>query len=284
MKVFRAVALDLYRFAYQTILQSTRFLPNLVLRRRLPALPPPLALTAPHQLGASSPVTASQSKESGRFVHTGSPQVYTVGEHSVPIHTVPVQAFDSVFAHISYGTKVQVSRFEGRWAQVEINALQGWVLKDALYQDAGTLLPTFIIGETYRNDTAATEQLRRCLSDMFAGAASGSDLSSAEYVSYRLWRKGLQIAWGNERPRVAGAWQKLLRGVSGVHSGITPQTGSVMEYLTATGGQLAYVESVSPDETITISLITEAEDPVYIEETLPRTAWIELRPVFIEVL
>jgi hypothetical protein len=285
MKVFRAVALDLYYFAYHTILKSTkRLLSGRPALRSLPALPAPLSLTAPQEPKDVIYTETHAHRNSEPIVYSGSSQSYVVGEQKVPLHTVPAQAFDSVVTQLAFGTSVQVSRFEGRWAHIETASLQGWVLKDALYQSTDGLFPTFIQGQSYRVDTQATVQLRRCIDDMFAGAESGSDLSSAEYVTYQLWRKGLHIHWGHARPRVAGGWQKLLRGVSGVHSGISPQTGSVMEYLTLSGGQLAYVESVAPDETITISLITEDEDAVYLEETLPRSAWIELRPVFIEVL
>lgn len=283
MRVFRAVALDLYYFAGERLREaSKRLLPGRALVRRLPALPPPLSLTAPAVSSTRTIIDHQTATEP--FVQTSSLPWFTVGEHQVSVHTVPAKAFDSVLMTLPFGSRVQVHRFAGRWAQVTSGPLSGWVLKDTLYEHTDTLFPTFVPGESYRADAPATRLLRQCINDQFAGAQSGSDLCSAEYVTYRLWLTDRQINWGINRPRVAGVWQQLLRGVGGVHSGITPKTGSVMEYLTVTGGQLAYVESVSKDETITISLITEDESAVYLEQTLVRSAWIELRPVFIEVL
>lgn len=57
-----------------------------------------------------------------------------------------------------------------------------------------------------------------------------------------------------------------------------------MEYLTEDDtGHVAYVESVFPDGTITISEIGPWKDGVYGERSLAQEMWRELKPVFIEV-
>jgi hypothetical protein len=129
---------------------------------------------------------------------------------------------------------------------------------------------------------AQTQKLRLCIRDQFCGAKTESMLTDAEYVTYMLSRKGRSITWGTERPRVAGTWQRKLRGCSGIHIGIMPKIDAVMEYIIEDVGHLAYVETVFSDGSITITSLGLFEEGMYTSLMMQKSEWIELRPVFIE--
>jgi surface antigen len=75
-----------------------------------------------------------------------------------------------------------------------------------------------------------------------------------------------------------------LRGTPGIHIGIMPKTGSIMEYMLQNDiGHLAYVEAVFPDERITLSEVNNPDHGIYNERTLTKEEWQALNPVFIQV-
>jgi surface antigen len=118
----------------------------------------------------------------------------------------------------------------------------------------------------------------------FLGAATQLPLSGVEYVTYRLYQAGRKIVWPEHWGRVAGSWQRKLRGVKGVRMDVLPHTGAVMEYIIDDVGFVAFVEAVSPANRITISGIGLVHEGQYTEERLEHATWRELRPVFISVL
>lgn len=207
-----------------------------------------------------------------------------IGGNETPVYVQPTRAFDSVIARLPYGAMVMVLEQSGQWTRIVYNEISGWVQREELMDRAAHVYPHFVIGEQNTAHDPNTMRVRAMLDDMFAAGAAELDLQPSEYVVYRLMRKGLSIAWPEIRPRTPGTWHKILRGVSGIHIGVTPKTGAIMEYMyTEDVGHLAYVEAVFPDETITISEVHYPDRGIYNERTLTREEWRELKPIFIQV-
>ena len=108
-------------------------------------------------------------------------------------------------------------------------------------------------------------------------------LQGVEYVTYRVMQAGRAVPWGESWGRIAGTWQRKLRGVRGVRIDVSPRTGSIMEYIIDDVGYIAYVERVSPDLKITITGVGLTHEGQYTEQVMDHTIWRELRPVFITV-
>lgn len=208
---------------------------------------------------------------------------YFVGIENVYLYTDPVISFDTACMTLPYGSKIRLLKFGGRWAQVRFAATEGWVLKDVLKDNATDVFPQFITGVYYDASNTETVKLRLCISDEFGCAASDVPLTSAEYVVYALQKHKRYISWSNERPRIAGTWQRKLRGRSGIHIGVSPKTETIMEYIIDDIGYVAYVEAVFPDGSIKLSSIGLYAEGQYDEEVMTKEQWRELRPVFIEV-
>jgi len=200
------------------------------------------------------------------------------------LYALPTRSFDGVVARIPYGESFQILNSQGKWLNVLYQDLKGWIHLDDVTRSNADLNPHFIAGEVYREDHPSTIKLRTRIDDQFHTTQLSLPLQNVEYVTYRLFRKGNTVAWPPERPRVAGTWQRLLKGVHGVHIGVTPKTTTIMEYINPDNtGHVAFVESVYPDSAITISEIGYPSEGVYSERTMSRDEWKELRPVFIEV-
>ena len=274
--------MDLMEFAVFSIRSKIRFL----LKAKdepllLKELEPPLSLSAPASVG--SEINLKSPEEPTVFLSSAS-HVNFVGEVGTTLFVHPAITFDSVLSVIPYGDKVFVHELQGRFASVSWHGLNGWVLKDVLYDDKNDVMPTFTAGMVYTADKPAVMKLRSFIGDEFSGKLASVPLTSVEYAYYKLMTKERVLDWGRTRPREAGMWQSILKGRPGIHIGLIPKTGTVMEYLTPSGGQLAYVDRVSPNEEITISGVSEGVEAVYFEQTLKKVEWIELRPVFIAVV
>ena len=225
----------------------------------------------------SLPIAAPQS-----LLHA--PVIMYVAEAlGTPFQITPQQEFDSVTEIIPYGAAVTVVGYRGRYASV-LRHHTGFVLKDHLQSAKTAVLPQFVAGVAYSATHPVTVMTRNIVHDEFGAGALALPLQAGEYVLERLLVDNRRITWGQERPRVPGTWQNLLKGTAGIHISITPKTDSIMEWNTESGeGRLAYVESVAPNVNIQVSLVGLAEAGVY--ETMEFTSeqWRELRPVFIEV-
>jgi hypothetical protein len=224
----------------------------------------------------------ADTESEGTF--NGSPgSAYFIGERDVSLYIDPVVAFDSVIAKLAYGDIVSVVKFGGRWAHIKIGSKEGWILKDMLREQLSDVFPVFQEGSTYEADAPETIKLRMCIDDAFNAGASGVPLTGVEYVTYTLLRKNVSIEWPDTRPRIAGTWQKIVRGKEGVHMGIIPKAGGVMEYIIDDQGHVCYVEAVFGDETIKIRGIGLLDEAVFSVLSMGKEEWKELRPVFIEV-
>jgi hypothetical protein len=278
MQTLLAVLDDLFHFARTAVLGVQ---PHGVFERKdlLPHTGMQLNLHALHRKHTpASSFLLLGNKEQG-----GNGTLYFIGLETVFLHTDPVVAFDVVSQSVAYGEQVRLLKLGGRWAYVQCNGVEGWVFKDALREQAKDVFPVFEEGAVYDALNEETKKLRLCIHDEFCGGLASLMLTDAEYVTYKLFRKGLSFPWTQERPRTSGTWQKKLRGISGVHMGITPRTGSVMEYVVDDIGYVGYVEAVFPDETLKLSAVGITNDGVYNEVVMRKEEWRELRPVFISV-
>lgn len=273
MQLLLAVLDDLFQFAKQGLFAALP-LHSHTSAPLIKALPQP-AVQSP--TGSSGPV--DQPAEELVAAHGGC----FIGTPETAVRTDAVVAFDNVLTTLAYGQHVRVLKYRGRWAMVQAGERSGWVLKDALRNSAAEIFPSFANGDTYDATATATTLLRLCIADAFAATEPGVPLTGPEYVTYRLVRAQRHIAWPPDRPRSSGRWQTILRGNPGIHQGVTPRTGAVMEVVQEDQGYLLYVEAVFPDEAIQVSAVGYAGLGVYSEQVLPKEEWRELHPVFIEV-
>lgn len=210
--------------------------------------------------------------------------MYVCNESGSARSTAPQQEFDGVVEHVPYGAAVTVVGYRGRYASVLRGGHTGWILKDDLALDKNSVWPQCVVRHEYLSTEPDTIKLRAIIEDIFGAGVSELPLQAGEYIMFRLLMEHRTIAWPQTRPRIPGMWQSILRGVAGIHSTIMPKTDSIMEWNTERGeGRLAYVESVSPDNTISLTLVGRVVAGQYETQTLIEEEWRELRPIFIEV-
>jgi hypothetical protein len=195
----------------------------------------------------------------------------------------PQKKFDTLRGVLEYGQSVRVVHHKNKWSFVESAAVQGWIETRYLTDDQQMVFPQWSNGEAYDADNIETKKLRSCLNDELLGDLLKLPLQPSEYIMYRLKRLGIRIAWPLERPRLPGMWQSILNGKKGISIGFEPKTGSVLECANDQERFLAFVESVTPDESIDISCVGRREDGVYEKNTYDRAQWRRWRPVFISL-
>lgn len=269
MGVLLAVIDDLWRFSLLWCLRGVRFFY-------------PVFTEGQRTVGFDEGI---REKKQRRLVsYEGAGLVHYIGAPHVDVYLHPAIEFDAVCGTLLYGEAVRLVGYEGRWAHVRYRGHEGWIFKDALRAEAKDVFPSFQIGTYYPADDAETKKLRSCIKDEFHAAEAGLPLSDAEFAMYQLWRKGKRIAWGTMRPRFSGSWQRLLKGVRGIHMSVHPHAESVMEYIADDIGHLAYVDAVFPDQGISLKAFSTRSLGMYEELSMSKDEWRELRPVFIEVL
>lgn len=256
-------------------------------------IPAVLLPVATGSIGATAHTTARATPMAkAKYTHVEPPAAIlhapVVMYVSKPLGTnclhVPQIDFDSVIEVLPYGTAVTVIGYDGRFASVNRSNITGWVLKDDILPQKNEVWPEFVSGVVYDAQHADTQRSRFLMTDMFAGGSLALPLQAGEYIAVRLKSEHRMITWTRKRPRVAGAWARLLRGTAGIHIGVTPKTDTVMEWQESDGeGRLGYVEAVAPDQAITISAVGVDESGRYTVKTMSEEIWRELRPVFIEV-
>jgi len=282
MQILIAVIADLFQFACTSIFGSF-FVKNKLDEQYIHIeneFSPQLSLLP--GVTQSQAYTSTPLKQLPAFFVQG--EEYFIGAVDALVYADPVVAFDTVCMKLPYSEQVHVQKLGGRWAYIKNPYVEGWVLKDSLAEKALDVFPQFVANVAYDEENTQTHKLRLCIADMFGGEATKSILTDVEYVTYMLKRKGITITWSQERPRIAGTWQKKLRGAKGIHIGVFPKTNSVMEYVQDDVGYVLYVEAVFPDQSIKISSIGIFGEGLYSESMLQKDAWKELRPVFIEVV
>jgi len=215
---------------------------------------------------------------------------FTAGEKifvaipETPLLLFPTVGVDSVLAELPFGTEVTYCETQGRYIKVATNSQTGWVAADALILDKNFVSPKLTSRTMYDSKHSVTIAIRTHINDEFHTTALDIVLQDIEYVLYRHTIRGILIPWTSERPRIAGTWQRLLKGQPGVHMSITPKTDAIFETIAEDGtGEVAYVDAVYPDQSIKLSRIGAHESGEFSEEVLPLTVWRELRPVFISI-
>ena len=208
--------------------------------------------------------------------------MYT-GSVFVPLYSQPEKVFDSRLARLPYGTMVMVTARRGKWVQVVVGEMSGWLLSTDLVDKQARVHPQFTHGKANSADHPNTIQLRAIINDTFMAGELGYPLTAPEYIVYRLIKKDKTIKWPPERPRLAGRWHQILRGGAGIYIGIEPKTDSIMEYNAEDGsGHLAYIEGYFSDGTIVCSGVTDSAG-TYKDWVSAQLDWRELKPVFITV-
>ncbi len=290
MSLLLEVIEELYTFAIDSISRVfgmyNRRGREVVYALEAPVANPAIELTAPEPEGPRTfrSVADVLQREDYSTNPAEKNTVMYVGTNEVPLYERPTQEFDTRIATLTYGDMVMVLAQQGRWSQVVEGQHTGWVLREDLVDRAAYVYPEFIIGEENGPDDPNTVRIRAMFNDTFGGGMMQFPLQAGEYILYKLKRKGLDIAWPVTRSRVPGRWHGILKGVPGIHMGIIPKTGSIMEWVwNETIGHLAYVEAVFPDETIHLSEANFPDRGIYNERIMTREEWRELRPVFIQV-
>lgn len=210
--------------------------------------------------------------------------MYVTAPVGTPCIYSPHMDFDAVIDTLPFGTAVTVIGYQGRYASVNRSNITGWVLKDDVTPQKSEVWPELMSGVVYDASHEDTKKIRLLINDTFGAGVLQLPLQAGEYINLRLKSEHRTIPWTKKRPRVAGSWATLLRGVKGVYIGVVPKTDSIMEYQREDGeGRLGYVEGVTPELAITISNVGEGESGRYTIKTMSAEVWRELRPVFIEV-
>jgi hypothetical protein len=214
-----------------------------------------------------------------------SPTIQYVAVDEAMCFVTPQRDFDSVLERFHYGTAVLVTGYQGEYAKVFWSHHEGWLHKDFLTPLKADVWPTCRPNIVYEATDSIVQKIRLLIDDTFYAGALHLPLQAGEWVTYRLREQQRIIPWSVTHGRTPGDWQNLLKGTRGIHVGITPKTDSIMEWRGDDSiGRVAYIEKVTPDRTLTISVVGY-EEPGFLEErVLPESEWREFRPVFIEVL
>ncbi|MEZ4199979.1 MAG: hypothetical protein R3B69_00005, partial [Candidatus Paceibacterota bacterium] len=233
-----------------------------------------VTVTAPTLLPASSEplLLENGTSETPRYV----------SEPATPLFSSAVAVFDGILAYLPYGARVYERAVQNRWSQVRYEDTIGWIVREKLSDSEPNV--QFLSEVYYGADSNETEQVRAFIDDSFAGKLLAAPLQDVEYVTYRLKKKNLALPWGTERPRTAGAWQRLLRGKAGVHISITPNEDSIMEVVYEDDtGHVLFVDAVLPDQSLLVSEIGYPDVGQFYARTMTHEEWRELHPVFIAV-
>ncbi len=243
-----------------------------------------LSLPSPAHTTQEEDVQHIESIEAQRVSFARGAVMYACNAQ-VPIFKNPTIEYDAQIGTVPFGAMIIVGEMRGRFCEVTWNAVSGWILKEDLADRAASVYPVFKKGDIYHVDSPGTAQVRSIIHDEFGLGRSEFDLQAGEYILYRLWKRGIRIAWPSVRPRVPGMWHEILASTSGVRTGSEPRVGSIMEYmLDGDMGHLAYVEAVFPDETISISEVNNPDSGIYNECEMRKEEWKALKPIFIEVV
>ena len=243
--------------------------------RSLPASPTPVYLNAAAQPVLLAPPRTT-SAETGTHAFIVAPVC--------PLELYPTGTYDGVIGHLSYGDTVQILTRKHHWYQVECRGKTGWVRAERITPDQALVWPALQEGRVYEHDAVVTLAIRTAIKDVFALARLQLTLQDSEYCLYRLYQLSKKLDWPTERPRLPGRWHALLKDTTGTHSSVRPSPDAIMEWMkNETQGQVAYVESVGQDDTITLSTVGLTTSGEYTTHTLSHTIWREYRPVFISV-
>lgn len=263
MAVLVAVIDDLWQFAFQSLFGARTF-------------------THDHQAEMVQQTLPLQTTTAETdFIPLTVSDRYFIGVSGQFLYSDPTSSVETEVRPISYGEAVIIKKLGGDWAQVMIQDQIGWVHRRTLVTTQMLAVPTLAKNRLYTADQSETKDIRRWL-QRFDLQQSGP-LTSVEYILQRLVRSGAVVPQQLHTMTTPGSWQRILRGAPGVHISVTPQVGSVMEYVLDDIGFIAYVESIQSDQTIVISECSLVAPGQYTERTLEQAEYRELAPVFITI-
>jgi hypothetical protein len=272
---FVAALKELYEFAvdnlapHQATKSSTQALPQV--------LAVPIALPLLHR---REPLLLSEKSDT-RSLLTQVTAYVTVAEAKV--FARPVWAFDSVLTTIPYGVAVQVHGFQGRFAEISYQAVQGWIHKDAISENKDSIWPSLKHGATYGAEVIETTLLRRLLRDEFFAAELYMPLQPQEFIMYALLTRKQSLPSTSIRPRLPGMWHEVYKGKPGVTIGLQPKTGSVIEaFLNEHESFIGLVVAVHVDESIVVESVGREAEGCYRVDSFSKSDWQVWRPVFIQ--
>lgn len=196
----------------------------------------------------------------------------------------PVWTIDGVFKRLPYASEVQVLGYEGRFVHISVDGQAGFLLKEDIADNSEDIFPKFQLGEIYSANHPDTKMLREYIKDEFFTKTLFLPLQAGEYAYYEMLVNKRKFIWTEERPRIPGVWQNILKGQTGIQISISPKTSSVIEYLKPNGhGWVGYVKSVHIDESIVVTGVGRIIEGEYSEDTFTKAEWLEMHPVFISV-
>jgi hypothetical protein len=280
MQTFFIVLKELWVFVVEELFTTADFKSETVLT--LPPLATPTLLEQntkpPHSFAKE--VILLPSKE----IMGNEGSVAFIKNKEARVFQRPVFSYDGVIQKIPYATKVSIIGYEGRFARITLGEGSGFVLKDSLTEHEAEVLPELLPAEIYSANHPDTHILRKYINDEFFTTELFLPLQSIEYVTFVLWRMGRKISWPEVRPRLAGNWQNILKGQLGIHIGVMPKTGSIVEYSKVDGsGWVGYTKAVHVDESIVIQGVGRLIEGEYREEHITKAEWQEWRPIWITV-
>ena len=234
-----------------------------------------------HLLAAPTAATSLTSTKNRSEDISAGQDVY-IAYPDTPCYLRPAIVRDTVLGVFDYADLVRVVATQDHWVRVANDTLEGWTERTHLTTSRNDVQPTFSSGEVYDADDPETLKLRTWIRDEFGVAALRLPALNCEYVWFQMMQKQSVFNWPPLRPRTPGRWSELLRPESSVLVSAVPMTGSIMEYddeqKTA---ELWYVESVTPEESVTISGFTGEDKGFYIVKTLTKDEWTKLQPRYI---
>lgn len=279
MQTFIAVLLDLKNFLEESLLRIEKPKANQLLRIETGTREKVLTLDRVEQ-----PITKVTQFVPARSTSPVNGEIAFVCSPMARVFDRAVMSYDGAIDELGYGTKVVIIGYEGRFAHINSTKRHGWILKEDIHTDTANIFPQLVSGNIYDATNSETVKLRKLIGDDFFAAELFLSLQPEEVATYFLNQKGLEIEWSNVRPRTSGTWQQLLKGHLGINIGITPKSGSIIEYWKENGeGWIGYTKSVMVDESISIMGVGRNRDGEYLEEHIPKDTWQEWRPVWISV-
>lgn len=208
-----------------------------------------------------------------------------VATSGAPLRFAPEKGSDTVIARMPFGVMLVAVEQKGEWVRVFYSGMEGYVEIVDLADRAAYVHPKFTIGQENDAIDPTTARVRAMIEDEFSYGEGEAPLQAEEYVLYKLARNGIRPVWPNVRPRTAGSWARILKGVDGVRIGSEPSARAVVEWeLKNEGGgkgHVAFVEAVYPDESIQISEANWPERGIYNERVMVQEEWTKLDPTFI---
>lgn len=291
MQTFRLVLADLWHFVLGELFYSSSIQRQSSQHKKEDSIAtttsmivaPPLSLTQPAETIENATSIAPQP-----IPQSVAQEDLVVGQDAfiifpdTPCYLRPALVKDTVLGTFGYATSVKVVAQQADWVRVTDGDLEGWTERSHLTSKQADVLPSFEVGVVYDADHPETLKLRTYIADEFGVAFLHTPALNSEYVWFKMLQKRTHFTWPPLRPRTPGRWSEILRPEPSVHISTVPLTGSIMEYMDKQNtAQLYFVESVTPEEAITVSGFTGVDNGEFILRTFAKDEWTPLRPRYI---